>query len=77
MAVKIFDSKFNNKQTGDAVNEMQEVKVQSTVVNEFQNITLVNWATTTGVNEVQTLAVAGTSGSFQLRVDGVSTGTNV
>ncbi|XP_064635838.1 fibrocystin-L-like [Lineus longissimus] len=74
MGAKIFTSTFNNKQTGDAVNEMQEVKIQSTIVNEVQNISLVNWATGSSVNEVQTVTVDGTNGGFQLRMDGVSTG---
>ncbi|XP_064635071.1 fibrocystin-L-like [Lineus longissimus] len=74
LGAKIYHSTFNNKQTGDAVNEMQEVKVQSTIVNEVQNITLINWATRSVVDEVQTLSIGGTSGGFQLRVDGISTG---
>ncbi|CAO2602354.1 Pkhd1l1 [Lemmus lemmus] len=48
---------FTEQQTGDAVNEEQVIKSQSTVIPEVQIITLENWETTNAINEVQQVAV--------------------
>ncbi|KAL1767893.1 fibrocystin-L isoform X2 [Sigmodon hispidus] len=48
---------FTEQQTGDAVNEEQAIKSQSTVIPEVQIITLENWETTNATNEVQQVAV--------------------
>uniref|UniRef100_A0A8C6RMA5 Fibrocystin-L n=1 Tax=Nannospalax galili TaxID=1026970 RepID=A0A8C6RMA5_NANGA len=49
---------FTENQTGDAVNEEQVVKSQSTVMPEVQVITLENWETTNATNEVQQITVS-------------------
>ncbi|KAM7317037.1 hypothetical protein ACRRTK_023339 [Alexandromys fortis] len=48
---------FTEQQTGDAVNEEQVIRSQSTVIPEVQIITLENWKTTNATNEVQQVAV--------------------
>ncbi|XP_049710533.1 fibrocystin-L isoform X3 [Elephas maximus indicus] len=48
---------YTEQQTGDAVNEEQIIKSQSTVIQEVQVITLENWETTNATNEVQKITV--------------------
>nr|XP_048313021.1 fibrocystin-L isoform X3 [Myodes glareolus] len=50
-------SVFTEQQTGDAVNEEQVIKSQSTIIPEVQIITLENWETTNVTNEVQQVVV--------------------
>ncbi|XP_075126263.1 fibrocystin-L-like [Leptodactylus fuscus] len=51
-------SSYTDKQTADAVQEVQNIQSQSTTVLEQQVITLQNWNTTQqAVNEVQTITV--------------------
>ncbi|XP_075406661.1 fibrocystin-L [Tenrec ecaudatus] len=48
---------YTEQQTGDAVNEEQVIKSQSTVVQEVQVITLENWEMTNATHEVQRITV--------------------
>nr|XP_058131903.1 fibrocystin-L isoform X2 [Dasypus novemcinctus] len=48
---------YSEQQTGDAVNEEQVIKSQSTIIQEVQVITLENWQTTNATNEVQKIMV--------------------
>uniref|UniRef100_A0A8C8ZFE9 Fibrocystin-L n=1 Tax=Prolemur simus TaxID=1328070 RepID=A0A8C8ZFE9_PROSS len=48
---------YTEQQTGDAVNEEQVIKSQSTIIPEVQVITLENWETTDAINEVQKIKV--------------------
>ncbi|XP_042639560.1 fibrocystin-L [Orycteropus afer afer] len=50
-------SVYTEQQTGDAVNEEQVIKSQSTVIQEIQVITLENWETTNAINEIQKVIV--------------------
>ncbi|XP_077023612.1 fibrocystin-L [Tamandua tetradactyla] len=48
---------YTEQQTGDAVNEEQVIKSQSTIIQEVQVITLENWEKTNATNEVQKITV--------------------
>lgn len=48
---------FTEQQTGDAINEEQVIKSQSTVIPEVQVITLENWEASDATNEVQQVTV--------------------
>nr|XP_034372677.1 fibrocystin-L [Arvicanthis niloticus] len=48
---------FTEQQTGDALNEEQVIKSQSSVIPEVQIITLENWETADATNEVQQVTV--------------------
>ncbi|XP_063113704.1 fibrocystin-L isoform X1 [Cavia porcellus] len=52
-----YKSVYTEQQTGDAVNEEQVIKSQSTVIQEVQVITLENWETAIATNEVQKIIV--------------------
>ncbi|XP_058524528.1 fibrocystin-L isoform X1 [Ochotona princeps] len=53
-----YGSVYTEQQTGDAVNEEQVIKSQSTITQEVQVITLEHWETTGATNEVQQLIVS-------------------
>uniref|UniRef100_A0A803KL97 Dual-specificity protein phosphatase 22 n=1 Tax=Xenopus tropicalis TaxID=8364 RepID=A0A803KL97_XENTR len=50
-------SVYSETQTADAVNELQGIVSQTTVLQEQQIITLQNWSTSTATEEVQTITV--------------------
>ncbi|XP_076961678.1 fibrocystin-L [Callospermophilus lateralis] len=52
-----FRNVYTEQQTGDAINEEQVIKSQSTIIQEVQVITLENWETTNATNEVQKITV--------------------
>uniref|UniRef100_E9PSK6 PKHD1 like 1 n=1 Tax=Rattus norvegicus TaxID=10116 RepID=E9PSK6_RAT len=52
-----YKSVFTEQQTGDALNEEQVIKSQSTVIPEVQIITLENWETADAIKEVQQVTV--------------------
>ncbi|KFO35224.1 Fibrocystin-L [Fukomys damarensis] len=52
-----YRSMYSEQQTGDAINEEQIIKSQSTIIQEVQVITLENWETTIATNEVQKITV--------------------
>lgn len=52
-----FRNVYTEQQTGDAINEEQVIRSQSTVIQEVQVITLESWETTNATNEVQEITV--------------------
>ncbi|OCT77099.1 hypothetical protein XELAEV_18032294mg, partial [Xenopus laevis] len=50
-------SVYSETQTSDAVNELQRIESQTTVLQEKQTITLQNWSRSTAIKEVQTINV--------------------
>ncbi|OCT77100.1 fibrocystin-L [Xenopus laevis] len=50
-------SVYSETQTSDAVNELQSIESQTTVLQEKQTITLQNWSRSAAIKEVQTIKV--------------------
>ncbi|KAM4688908.1 fibrocystin-L [Discoglossus pictus] len=51
------ESAYTDQQTEDAVNEIQVIESESATVLEKQTITLMDWATSTAIQEIQTITV--------------------
>nr|XP_045000409.1 fibrocystin-L [Jaculus jaculus] len=52
-----YSNVYSEQQTGDAINEEQVIKSQSTVIPEVQVVTVENWETTSAIQEVQKVTV--------------------
>ncbi|XP_051699933.2 fibrocystin-L isoform X2 [Oryctolagus cuniculus] len=48
---------YTEQQTGDAINEEQVIKSQSTIIQEIQVVTLEHWETASAANEVQQIVI--------------------